>query len=586
MELNYIELLKTRTKSIKELEAKGGLVNKKIAVLSDSSTQELKAWLKLFCLKISINIEFFSDEFGMLYEDSCFGNDKLKEFNPDLIIALPSARKYISNEFIANTDDVTNLLISGKNRLKNILSGLSIYGCPVILSNFPNHRHRVLGNIDALSPSGINYQIKQLNLYIDDLVQTKKLCYLCDFNYLSSLIGLKDWFDETQWYMFRYDMSQKALMYAGYELSKVCRSLLGYSKKVLVCDLDNTLWGGVVGEDGVDGISIGSGNIQSEIYSNIQTYIKALKQRGIVLAVSSKNNIDEARAAFKNSNMILSLDDFAAFKANWEPKSKNISEVAKELSLGIDSFVFFDDNPTEREEVRLSLKDISIIDIKNPLHYVDDLDFSGFFETISLTSDDLNRAQMYKERAERESLKDSFVDYNEYLQSLCIKTSIERINDSSIDRCAQLINKTNQFNLTTIRYTKEQLESMAKSPNYLCLLARSKDKFGDNGIVSVLIAKIDQEKLYIDTWLMSCRVIKKGIEFDIFDIVKDFAKDNNILLIEGKYIRTEKNSLVQNLYDDLGFKIIEDIDGIRTYCISVSEIQSQSKNVAKIVVNI
>lgn len=583
MSLNFIEQLKDRTKTIHSLkEQKHFNLSKKIAVLSDASTQELKSWLEYFCLLKGIEVEFFDDDFSRLYEDSVFANEKLELFTPNLIIVIPSSRKYTSQIFTSNIDEVDSLVSQGKDKILSIVQGLSKYNCPIILANFACKKNRVLGNLDAISPLGLNNQIKRLNLFIDDLVYKEKLCYLCDLNYLSSSIGLDVWEDNNQYYLFRYDMSQKALMNIGLELSKICNSIFGLSKKVLVCDLDNTLWGGVIGEDGVDGIKIGNSNIQSEVFSDIQRYIKSLKERGVILCIASKNDLDEVKLGFSNENMILKLSDFSSIKANWNTKSSNIQEMAEELSLGLDSFVFLDDNPTEREEIKQALPLVHVLDVTAPSSYIDILDSSGLFESISITKDDIQRSQMYKERADRIQYQKSFYNYDDYLKSLDMETSIERISINDIERCTQLINKTNQFNLTTIRYTKEELISFISDAKYLCILVRSKDKFGDNGIVSVVICEISDCKLNINLWLMSCRVLKKDIEFDVLDAIVKFTRDHGIKQIIGTYIPTSKNNLVKSLYLDFGFQPTTK----NIYLLDVDSYITKNKQISKITLKI
>lgn len=587
MNHNFVELLKHRTASIKLMQQTFTENNiKRVAILSDSTTQEIKNWVLYFCLKRNINLEFFEDSFGRLFEESTFDSSRLFTFKPDIVILIPSSDRYINNSYNYDLEFINKQFCESKEKLQTIISNLKQLNIPLIFCNFPYKKERVLGNLDTRHPIGVNAQIRKLNQLIEDLVDTNESCYLCDVHYLSAYHGLSNWEDKSQKFLFKYDMSQCAIMELGDELSKIIASLLGKSKKLLICDLDNTLWGGILGEDGIDGIQIGSSSVQSEIYNEIQRYILALKNRGIILAICSKNNEQDVIEVFNNKSMILNLTDFSSIKANWDRKSINITKIASELSLGIDSFVMLDDNPVEREEIRSTISEVAVVDLSKSLNFVEDLDRSGFFEPISITDDDYKRSLMYKERKQREEYKNTFADYSEYLKSLEMINTIEYISSSTLDRCVQLINKTNQFNLTTQRLNKDELIKFLSEENNRGILIRSKDKFGDNGIISVMLVSIINKEVNIILWLMSCRVIKRDIEKDAISALYKYAQDNQLALIRGKYKKSPKNDLVASLYSDLGFKIEAYGESDALYSLNVTDEPYKTSQVSTLINNI
>ena len=401
----------------------------------------------------------------------------------------------------------------------------------------------------------------------------KNYLHICDRNYLSSKLGLTNWKDYSLWLSARYSLSYKAITDICYTLNKIIQSISGFSKKCLVLDLDNTLWGGVIGDDGVDGILLGKESAIGEAFLDFHSYIKELKNRGVILAVCSKNDFDNARSGFDHPDSILKFSDFTVFKANWDIKTKNIYDIAQEINIGLDSMVFIDDNPVERDIVRKEFSGVvSVPDIGDDItRYREILDGSQLFNMTSLSEEDKKRNDFYKNDKKREKAAFNFTDYNDYLKSLKMIAEIGRFNKTYLTRITQLTNKTNQFNLTTKRMTEKDIESIMDDDLSISLYAKLDDKFGENGLVSVIQGNINGSNVSIDLWLMSCRVFKRTLEYSIFYEFAKLARSKNINTIIGKYMPTKKNKIVSDIYRELGFSMVDENNGNLTYELNLSE---------------
>jgi FkbH-like protein len=323
----------------------------------------------------------------------------------------------------------------------------------------------------------------------------------------------------------------------------------------LVLDFDNTIWGGLVGEVGGNGIEIGNGSPAGEIYLRFQKYVIDLNKRGIILAGCTKNEYSSAISGLKNKNNVLKEDHFSVIKANWKNKAENIREIAKDLNIGLDSMVFMDDSKFERELVKKELPMVEVPELgEDPEKFIHFLDNEKYFETTKILKEDKKRISFYKENIKREKEKNSFSDTKGYLESLKMKANFKNFKDSDIERIYQLINKTNQFNLTTYRYTLKDVIKFKKSKKHICIAANLSDKFGDNGLITILIAKIENNKAEILIWLMSCRVFSRDMELAMFDKLIETLLSKKIKFIYGKYLKTKKNIIVKDLFKNLGFK--------------------------------
>jgi FkbH-like protein len=379
--------------------------------------------------------------------------------------------------------------------------------------------------------------------------------YFVDLEQVSGELGRKYFYDLRQYRWTKQPFSSLGLVELARAVSAGLRALSSGSKKVLVLDLDNTLWGGVVGEIGPRNVRLG-GDAEGEAYQAFQRHLKALSQRGVLLAIASKNNPADAREPFElHGEMALSLADFAAFEASWEPKSEMLRKLAARLRLGLDSFVFFDDNPAEREHIRQTLPEVEVIDVPlEPAEYTRALERSLWFESVSLTVEDRTRTEQYAaERARSESLASASME--DYLTSLQMRATVRAIDEADLPRVVQLLGKTNQFNLTTRRHGEEQVRRMLAEPGALGLTVRMADRYGDSGLVACVLAlpEPDVRALRIDTWLMSCRVIGRTLEHLTLRELASHATRLGYRRLIGEYIPTAKNQLVARLYEDLGF---------------------------------
>ncbi len=550
-------LLKNRKKIRRELLSdKTERIHKKIAVLGGSTTNDIVSMLDLFLLDKGIECEFYQSEYAEYWQDAMFDNRELAEFKPDIIFIHTTSRNLADFEFNMSLDkaDIDNMLQKQYHHFESMWEHLSeVYDCPVIQNNFELPYYRTLGNRECWDIHGrINF-ISRLNLMFYEYAAEHDSFYINDINFISSAYGLDRWAEPKYWYMYKYALSTHAIPDFSFNLSNIIKSIFGKNKKALALDLDNTLWGGVIGDDSVEGIEIGHETAEGEAYLAFQNYIKEQTQLGVILTVSSKNDEENAIAGLNHPDSVLKPDEFAVIKANWNPKDVNVRNIASELNILPESIVFADDNPAEREIVSRQLG-CDAPEMDSPDEYIKMMDRNGFFEVTAFSADDMSRNEMYKANAKRRQVQEEFSDYDDYLRNLEMTAVIEDFQPVYIQRITQLTNKSNQFNLTTKRYTQTEIEEVYKSSEHIELYGRLCDKFGDNGIVSVVIGKINKNELHIDLWLMSCRVLKRNMEYAMLDALADECRLKNIDTIYGYYYKTKKNNMVSGLYRDFGFE--------------------------------
>lgn len=546
------------------LEQNISFIDKKIAILGGSTTSNIKLMLELFLLNYGIRPTFYESEYNQYYQDAMFDNGELQTFAPDLIYVCTSNRNITRYPLLSDdADTIDGLLEAEKNKFYGIWASLaSRYHCPIIQNNFEMPFYRLMGNKEASDIHGKIHFLTRLNLAFYDYSQQHDNFYICDINYISADYGLKEWSDPFYWHMYKYAMNVSAIPYLSFNVANIIKSILGKNKKGFVLDLDNTLWGGVIGDDGVDNIVIGPEESEGQVYSEFQRYIKECTQLGVILNVDSKNDEENALAGLNHPDSELHPDDFIVIKANWNPKDQNLQQIANELNLLPESLVFIDDNPAERHIVTEQLKGVVAPEIGQVHQYIQTIDRGGYFEVTTLSADDQKRNEMYKENAKRAQLEASFSNYTDYLLSLEMKGIIKPFELVFMARIAQLTNKSNQFNLTTKRYTQTEIEEVAASNQYITLYGKLIDKFGDNGVVSVVIGHVVENICHIDLWIMSCRVLKRDMEFAMMDSLVKRCQERGISEIRGYYYPTAKNAMVREFYALQGFdKIAEDADG-------------------------
>lgn len=557
-------ILKKRKSIRRELLASSGpcasaeaRIDKKIAVLGGSTTHDIISILELFLLDFGIKPEFYESEFGLYYEDAMF-SEELSAFAPDLIYIHTSRRNIAAFPAPADTpESATELLNAQYSHFETMWEHIAEkYRCPVIQNNFELPFYRLLGNRDAWDHRGQTNFITRLNTKLYEYAAAHQDFYINDINYLSADYGLLQWSDPFYWHMYKYCLNLDAVPAISYNVACIIKSIYGKNKKALVLDLDNTLWGGVVGDDGVDGIEIGRETSMGQVYSEFQDYLKELRGYGVMLNVDSKNDEENALAGLNHPEGSLRPEDFISIKANWDPKDLNFTAIAQELNILPESMVFIDDNPAERAIVTAQVPGVSAPVMDAPEHYITALDRCGFFEATKLSKDDLSRNEMYKANTQRAELQKSFANYEEYLLSLEMRARIRPFEPVYIARIAQLTNKSNQFNLTTRRFTESEMQEISGDNSYITLYGRLTDKFGDNGVISVVLGRKEGDTLHIELWLMSCRVLKRSMEHAMLDQLVHRAQRDGVKKLRGYYYKTQKNGMVKDFYKDFGFELI------------------------------
>lgn len=582
---NSQQVLRKRRSIRKELLSGGNLMEKRIAILGGSTTHDVKDMLELFLLNQGIQPVFYESEYAQYWQDAMFPNEELQMLKPDVIYIHTSNRNVTAYPEPADAMvDVDKLLEQEYARFTVMWDALrTTYHCPIIQNNFDYPFYRLMGNQDAADIHGRVNFITRLNLKFYEYAQTHEDFFIHDINYLSADYGLERWSDPFFWHMYKYALNVDAIPRLAFSVSNIIKSIFGKNKKAFALDLDNTLWGGVVGDDGVENLALGQETSVGQVYTEFQQYLQEMKKRGILLNVISKNDHQNAIAGLNHPDGVLKPDDFISIKANWETKSANLVQMAQELALLPESFVFVDDNPAERAIIRQQVPGAAVPDLDAVEHFIQIIDRSGFFETTSLSADDLKRSEMYKENAARAQLQSSCGSYEDYLLSLKMRATIKPFEPMYMSRIAQLTNKSNQFNLTTRRYTQEEIEQTAADSNYITLYGKLEDRFGDNGVVTVAIGKIEENRLDVVLWLMSCRVLKRDMEFAMMDELAARCQERGITTIRGFFYPTAKNGMVRDFYEKQGFiKRSEDDQGNAVWELDLSQGYTNKNNVIQI----
>jgi len=553
-------ILRKRQAFRRELLKRPGLQPVKIAILGGSTTADVKSMLELFLLAAGLAPSFYESAYNAYYEDVLFENPELWSFKPEIVFV------HTTWQNVSQFPDIRSSEAAAKQRLQTEMSRFEAFwekirsdlGAVIVQNNFDLPRLRPLGNLDGSAAQGRAYFLQQLNSAFAQFAQKHSWLLINDIGYLSAQVGLAEWFDYNYWYSYHMAVSPTAAVFVGQNVARIIQSIYGKSKKCLVLDLDNTLWGGVIGDDGLANLVLGRDHPLGEAFQSFQRYAKELRDRGILLAVCSKNDEENARQGFSHPDSILKVEDFSVFKANWRPKPENIREIADQLNIGLDALVFVDDNPVERALVADQLPEVAVPEIGCDVTlFAEILEREGHFEAVRIVSDDLARTAYYRSNADRSSFQSKFENYGEFLAALEMTAEIASFQPVYLERITQLINKTNQFNLTTRRYTRTEVESVSVHPAYITLYGRLCDKYGDNGLVSAIIAKVKDGIAEIELWLMSCRVLKREMECAMFDAFVEECIVRGIQTIIGAYIPSQKNGMVANLYPEMGFRCIE-----------------------------
>ena len=593
------EILKRKKQLRRRLLEKGETrIKKRIAILGGSTTHDIMLVLELFLLNDGIEPEFYECEYGKYWEDVMFDNPELRAFGPELVYIHTSLRNIPETAFpvLSDTKEAVEEKLAERMNHFTVLWDklLTEYHCAVIQDNFEKPYYRLLGNMDGWDFRGRTHFAAELNRRFGEYARTHENFYINDVDWLSAKYGLSRWDDPSYWHMYKYSPAVPAIPYLAKSAAAIIKAVYGKNKKALVLDLDNTLWGGIVGDDGPENIEIGMETGMAEIYTEFQRYLKAHKDLGILLTVDSKNEMENALAGLSREDSVLRPEDFLLIKANWEPKDRNALAIAQELNIGSDALVFVDDNPAERHIVREQLPGAAVPDISEgqtplPEQYVRILDRSQFFEPVRISGDDLRRGEMYAQNLKRKAAEASFADYGDYLRSLKMEAEIAAFAPMYMGRIAQLTNKSNQFNLTTRRFTQPEIEEMAQDSRYVTLYGRLSDKFGDNGVVAVTAGRLLEpeagqeaaDTLDIFLWLMSCRVLKRGMEDAMLYALVVTCRKRGLRRLVGHYYPTAKNRMVKDFYQEMGFTLLsEDEEGNKTYELLLSGYQDRNQAIS------
>jgi len=546
-----------------------GMVQQKIrlGIVGGSSVYPFHELLEHFCDVTGAPCEVWLGDYDNYISEILEENSGLYEFGPQAVLVIPPEKRCRYDGSLADSREAhetqARAVVTGLLQLAAKIHERS--RAEVILSNFMlparhdpgSYRSRTLGSDWSFR--------KWVNLELG--LTAPSYVHICDLEFLAHRQGGVASRDERSWFESKQPCSPALLVEFAREAAHLVGSLRQPPKKVLVLDLDNTLWGGVVAEDGLAGIELGDTSPRGEAFKAFQNHIRSLKSRGVLLAVCSKNDHAKAKEVFvKHPEMVLRMEDIVSFKANWEPKSDNIRQMAAELNLGLDSFVFVDDNPAEIEIVRQFAPEVTTILLgPDASEYASQLQDCRLFEPRSLTAEDAERTSQYRSEVQRKALESSTTDMASYLDSLEMEAVISEFTAVDAPRLSQLINKSNQFNLTTRRRTEADIHTLMNDPDYVGFSVRLKDRFGDHGLISIVIGQKQNGTMKIDTWLMSCRVLKRQVEEEVLNELARLAAVRGCVRLEGLYLPTAKNEMVRDFYTRMGFTLLSESEQSREF---------------------
>ena len=572
------------------VEQTAGFSKIRLAILASSTVDHLAPAIRVAGLRRKLRIEVHVGQYGQHRQELLDATSRLYQFQPQIVLLSLTARQAVSGVSLAATaaevdaaigtsiDELRVLWRTGHERLK----------ATVIQQTFLNFADPVFGSYDRLVPGAPARVIALLNDRLSEAAARDGVL-LVDVAQASQRDGLDAWFDITRWLQGKFEIAPQAAPAYAEMVARVIAAERGLSKKCLVLDLDNTLWGGVVGDDGVQGIVLGEGSGAGEAYLALQRYALQLKERGVILAVCSKNDPATAEAAFReHPEMVLRMSDFGAFVANWDDKALNLERIAAQLNIGMDSLVFVDDNPAERARVRQSLPSVAVPELPaDAARYVRCLADAGYFEAVAFTVEDQQRGEQYRANALREAVLQSSENLDDFLRGLQMSVEFTPFQTVDLARVTQLIGKTNQFNPTTRRRSARDVAAFMASDACITLQFRLIDRFGDNGLVSAMILCSDPEEpdlFEIDTWVMSCRVFGRQLEFEAMNIAVEAARRRGIRTLRADYIPTAKNGVVGELYPTLGFTRAQrsaPVAGATRWILSVNDYVGRSTHIMR-----
>ena len=549
------------------------LVAFRLGILSNSTIDLVVPALVASAARRGIALEVTQPLYDQVAQEALTPDSKVNLSKPDAVLFAIDFRALPLKLCLGNSEASAAIVEGVICYLRALRDGIKANSNAVcIFQSFAPPVETLFGSLDRALPGSTRSLIDGINRELAELLHCSN-DVLLDVAGIAETVGLANWHDMRLWNLAKLSFSDELIPLYADHVARVVAGLRGKSGKVLVLDLDNTVWGGIIGDDGLEGIKIAQGDAVGEAHLAVQRMALDLRERGIVLAVASKNSDEVARAPFKqHPEMLLKLEHIAVFKADWNDKASNIQAIAEELSLGLDSIVFLDDNPAERGLVRKLLPQVAVPELpEDPSAYARTLAAGGYFEAVAISGEDLKRATFYQENTKRASLQRQAADVDAYLASLAMTITFQPFDGKGRARIAQLINKSNQYNLTTRRYTEPEILVVERDPRVFTLQVRLADIFGDSGMISVVICRpAGNETWEIDTWLMSCRVLGRKVERMVLREILEHARAAGIRKLIGTYRPTERNQLVADHYGKLGFnKVREEESGLTEWDLEV-----------------
>jgi FkbH-like protein len=556
----------------------------KIALLADHATQQISLVLKSAAVEAGFFPEIYEADYGTAAFEAYDRESGLRQFEPDFVIVSFAVQKY--REFYFATQSAQQREELPQTYLQEIMAIVDAVreaGPSVIVNNFALPVERMFGNFGLQSSQSLYGSAVRFNALLSQAIAARKGCYVNDVMYLANYFGTAQFFDEKLWVSSKYLCATRYFPAWAESLVRIMGAQKGKLSKCLVLDLDNTLWGGIIGDDGIDGIALG-GNAYGEAYQLFQRYILSLKNRGYILAVCSKNNQETALSVFRNHpEMIIKEEDLAVFVANWNDKASNIEYISRVLNIGLDSFIFIDDSPFEREQVASALPDVHVPQMTEDVaEYIATVENSGWLEAIGYSSEDAKRNEQYREEAVRTTEQLKYNNIDDYLKALEMKIDCGPFRADQLPRIAQLIQRSNQFNLRTQRISEAECERMMISDDHVTVQARLSDRFGDYGLISVICCEIQDKTLNVLELVMSCRVLKRGVEDYLMCYLFDQCLARDLEGIQGEYIPSAKNSMVKDFYKQFGFELIESDGKKDVWYLSATKFAPRSTFIEKI----
>lgn len=549
----------------------------KIALLGDAATQQFGPVLTSVLARSGIGAEIYEGAFDSIELEAYNPQSNLYRFNPDVVVILSCVQALRSRFGKRSTDGhgfVNETMAATIAVWEQIQSNCRAI---VLQSNFALPCERIFGNLDLKVPLSFSSVVHTINARIADAARERAGVLINDVESIASWVGRREFFDDRFWDMWKSFCALEHLPRVAQNIADILVASTGRVVKCVVCDLDNTLWGGVIGDDGVNGIILNAHG-DGEAFYRLQLFLKELRNRGILLAVCSKNDESNAMLPFReHPDMVLKLDDITVFTANWKDKAQNIKSIQEQLNIGLDSFVFLDDNPFERNLVRELLPDVIVPDLpEDPSEYVRFLSELNLFETTSFSSEDLQRAEMYKREAGRREAAAGYASVEEFMRSLDMQIEVARFDPFHLPRIAQLLQRSNQFNLTTRRHSEAECAAMMHDEKLVPRYAKLSDRLGDHGLISIVILELRPDEVAIRDWLMSCRVLARGVEQYLMTEVFAVARSRNAARVTGEYIPTAKNGMARDFFRQFGFCQTSCQDGRATWALDVARYEPQA----------